>query len=127
MKNETEIPAETAAKLIKVTVRHLQRLVKDGWIKKTSAGGYTVVAVVHGYIDSLKHELRRGTRSATTAELHAERAKMLKLKREQLAGKLMLVAEHEALMRRLASFAPASTPSRHKSQRIQKSVDASSK
>jgi hypothetical protein len=96
--NTTDIPAGTAAKLIKITMRRLQQLVAEGWIKKTPGGQYTVVGTVHGYVDYLKDESRRRMRSTAQAELHSERAKILRLKRERLAGKLMLVAEHEAII-----------------------------
>jgi hypothetical protein len=98
MTREPEIPATTAAKLVKVSTRRLQQLVAEGWIKKTAAGGYTVVGTIHGYIDYLKDEARRGMRSTAEAQLQTERAKILRLKREKLARTLMLVEEHQAIM-----------------------------
>src|SRR5690242_18977632 len=92
------ISAERAGFLIGITPRHLSRLVKDGWIKKTPLGQYTDADTSRGYAAFLKDEARRGMLNTCTTELQNERAKMLQLRREQLAETLMLVAEPEAII-----------------------------
>lgn len=70
------------------------KLAREGFISKP----YTARGVVQGLRAYDKHEDRRATKTASAEDLDSERARMLQLKREQLAGTLMLVAEHEAIL-----------------------------
>lgn len=92
------IPAETAARLIKVDVRHLQRLVKDGWIKKTADGKYTVIGTVHGFIDYKNDETRRNSSASSGSLAQQARAKEIELRIAQRQGELMEATEAFAVL-----------------------------
>jgi len=75
-----KVPATAAAALIKVTPRRLQQLVKEGWITRAGRGGYSVVGVVHGYIDFLQDEARRSSKSASASRVTDARTREIELR-----------------------------------------------
>lgn len=77
------VTAETAAKLLMLTDRHLRRLVADGWVQKTPEGRYTIVGSVQGYIRYLKDEARRGSKSAANNRTADARAREIELRISQ--------------------------------------------
>lgn len=92
-----KITAKEAVELTGFTRQWLATLVRDGFVEKDEDGRYTVRALFRGLVKFYKDEARRANKSASAEDLDAERAKMLQLKREQLAGTLMLVDEHDAI------------------------------
>jgi hypothetical protein len=70
------LPAETAAKLIMITPRHLRRLSADGWIPKP----YTVPGVVQGYIRFRDDADKRKTMQATQSRANEARAAQMEFK-----------------------------------------------
>lgn len=88
----TKITVETAAKLLMITPRHLQRLAKEGWVPKP----YTVVGVVQGYIQWRDDSDKRGTATAAKARADDMKTKLLELRLGRESKKLMEVEEVEA-------------------------------
>ncbi|MBI1649866.1 hypothetical protein [Hyphomicrobium sulfonivorans] len=73
------IKAEVAAALIRVTLRRLQQLVAEGWIKK-EAGHYTIRGVVHGYLNFLDSVRERATKNEADNRVRAARAREIELR-----------------------------------------------
>lgn len=72
------IDTSTAAALLKVTPRWIQQLAKDGWIKSAGRGKWSLVGVVQGYIDFLKDENARKTKSASQSAVQEARAEEIR-------------------------------------------------
>lgn len=90
------IKINEAADLLKLTTRRVQQLVTEGWIKKT-AGKYTIVGCVHGYIDFLHDEERRTTKSAADSRLRDRRADEIELRYLERKKSLLNEAKTESL------------------------------
>lgn len=90
------IKINEAADLLKLTTRRVQQLVTEGWIKKT-AGKYTIVGCVHGYIDFLHDEERRTTKSAADSRVRDRRADEIELRIIERSKSLVNEAKTEAL------------------------------
>ena len=81
MADETGVvSAETAAKLLMMSDRHLRQLVADGWIQKNGDSKYTVVGAVQGYIRYLKDEARRGMGNQAKNRTSDARAREIELR-----------------------------------------------
>lgn len=87
------ITVESAAKLLMITARHIQRLVRDGWISKGDSDRYTTVGVVQGYIKSLKDENRRNSATASKNRLDNIKAETAALKLAMLKGTTISMSE----------------------------------
>lgn len=77
------ISADQAARLIKCTTQWLRQLVKNGYITPVGKARYNLVNVVHGYIDHLKDDERRTSKSAAENEVRAERAREIKMRNDE--------------------------------------------
>lgn len=77
--SETGISTEVAAKLIKRSVRQFLRIVAAGWIKKVD-GKYTIVSVMHGFVDYADDQLRRASATSSKNEAVNARADEIRLK-----------------------------------------------
>jgi hypothetical protein len=84
-----ECNAETAAKLIMITVQWFNTLVRQGWIKKAGKGRYKVVDVVQGHIRYLKDENARATKSASASRVQDARAGHIEMMTQRELGKLV--------------------------------------
>ncbi len=91
------ISLDVAAGLLKVTPRRVQQLVKEGWIKKSGRGGYSLVAVVHGYIDFLQDEERRSSKGAAASAVQEARAREIQLRTDREFGQLISMTDAEAV------------------------------
>lgn len=91
------ISAAVAAALIKVTEQRLGQLVRAGHIKKTARGEYHLLAVVHGYIDFLKDEERRSSKSASASRVQDARADEIAMRMEERSKRLVHEARREAV------------------------------
>ena len=91
------ITLETAAKLIKVTPRHLTRLVADGWIPRAGHGRYTVVGVVHGYIAYRDDLEQRRSAAASDTDLRAVRRREIEQRMAIRDRDLIDIVEHDAV------------------------------
>lgn len=126
------VGAETAAKLILVTPRHLARLVADGWIERAAPGRYHLIKVVHGYIKYLKDEGRRTSKSASESRLKDMRAQEVEMRVAQKRGELVsLDAATEAFDRMTGEYLQSlsSLPARvtrnvRERQRIEALIDS---
>lgn len=87
------ITVESAAKLLLKTPRHVQRLTKEGWIKKADDGRYTVISVVQGYIKWRDDAERRRTQSASRAAVDDVKTKLLQLRLDSESKKLIPMEE----------------------------------
>jgi hypothetical protein len=76
---DPEISTAIAAGLLKMSVRHFLRLASAGWIKKNERGRYTLVAVVHGFVDYSADLAKQAGASARNDAVTA-RAEEIKLK-----------------------------------------------
>lgn len=74
------ISAPQAARLLKVTDQWVRQLVKKGYITPVSRGRYDLVNVVHGYIDYLKDEERRTSKTASSTRVTDARAAEIELR-----------------------------------------------
>lgn len=90
------IPTEVAAKLLMVTPEWIRRLTKDGWIKKVAKDQYTVVDVVQGYINYLKDEQRRTSKSASASRAHDARAREIEQRIAREDGRLIQIEDVQA-------------------------------
>ena len=57
--SEGHITGDVAARLLKITPKQLDKLVKDGVIPREGAGKFILAMVVHAYIDHLKSQVER--------------------------------------------------------------------
>lgn len=92
-----EIGLDQLCAVYSKTRRWFSDLVKRGWIKQATPGKYTLREVIAGVEAYREDQGKRRHKTTSQSDLQSERAKMLRLKREHLAGTLMLVAEHEAI------------------------------
>lgn len=92
------INSETAAKLIMCTREWLRRLVKDGWIKKLGKDRFRIVDVVQGYINYLKDENRRTSKSAAQSRVQDARAKEIELRVGREQNQLIEIDDVEAFL-----------------------------
>jgi phage terminase Nu1 subunit (DNA packaging protein) len=93
----TPLSRSDAATLIKVSVQRLDQLTREGWISKEGRGRYSLVAVVHGYIDFLKHEERRTSKSAAESRVRDMRADEIAVRIAERTKALVAEAQREAL------------------------------
>lgn len=91
------ISAEVAARLIKVTPRRLQQLVKDGWITRQRHGRYTVVGVVHGYLDYRDDLERRRQVQQQDTDLRQARQREIEQRMAIRDARLIAIEEHDAV------------------------------
>lgn len=87
------IAAHVAAKLIMVTERHLSRLVKDGWIKKSADGKYTLIGVVQGYILSLRDEKSRNSQKSAQSKTQDARSREIEQRMAMKDRRLVAMEE----------------------------------
>jgi phage terminase Nu1 subunit (DNA packaging protein) len=73
---QPKYPLGTIAKLLMLTERRVQQLVKEGHIPRAERGSYELVPVVQAYIRYLRD--RGGSDNADAADLPAERARLAK-------------------------------------------------
>lgn len=74
------ISVEIAARLLKLTSRRVQQLVKEGWIKQAKRGEYTVLEVVHGYIDFRDEVDRSAQQKSANTRVSDKRAEEIELR-----------------------------------------------
>lgn len=87
------ITVEMAARLLKVTPQWVRQLVKAGYIKQVSRGRYNLVNVVHGYIDFLKDEERRTSKSAADSRVRDARANEIEMRNAERARLVIPIEE----------------------------------
>jgi uncharacterized small protein (DUF1192 family) len=92
------ITLQTAAKLLMITPRHLQRLAAEGWIDKPARGQYATVSVVQGYIRWLKDQNDRISQAASKNSARDARAREIELRIAEKQGSLISVDEHLAVI-----------------------------
>lgn len=88
------ITAEVAAKLIRLKERRFYQLVSEGWIKKP----YTVVSVVHGYLDFKEDAEKRAQLKAADNEVRRARAREIELRTAKSERELVPAEEADALV-----------------------------
>jgi hypothetical protein len=71
---------EQAAALIRVSVRRVQQLMQEGWIKRDAKGGLSVVAVVHGYLDAKDKEIEQIRLKAADNEVRRAKAREINIR-----------------------------------------------
>jgi hypothetical protein len=91
------IGIELAAQIAKCTPRHIQQLVKTGFIPRPERGRYTILGVVHGRIASLQDEQRTSTKSASASRVQDARAAEIEQRTAKEAGVLLQQGQAEAL------------------------------
>jgi hypothetical protein len=74
------IKVEQAAALIRVSVRRIQQLMQEGWIKRTPGGVLTGVAVVHGYLDFQEDATKRLMAKFADNEVRRAKAKEINIR-----------------------------------------------
>ena len=91
-------PVGTISRLLLMTDRRVQQLVKDGVIPKTEKNRYELAPCVQGYIRYLQE--RAVGNAAAPADFHIEKARLVKLQADktqmevdELGGKLVRVDE----------------------------------
>lgn len=89
------ITVGTAAKLLKITETRVRQLAEIGYIQRVGRGQYSLVGVVHGYIDFLKDEERRASKTASFARM--QDARTAKLEMELAAKRRELIPLEEAI------------------------------
>lgn len=94
----TLVTLDVAAQLIMVTPRWVQKLTKDGWIPKSERGRYSLIGVVQGYINFLKDEARRASKSAADSRVRDARAREIELRVARQQADLIPYAEHVAIL-----------------------------
>jgi phage terminase Nu1 subunit (DNA packaging protein) len=94
----TLVTLEVAAQLIMVTPRWIQKLSKDGWIVRPDRGKYSLIGVVQGYVNFLKDENRRASKSAADSRVRDARAREIELRVARLQADLIPYSEHVAIL-----------------------------
>lgn len=91
------IPVAQATRLLKLSDERLRQLASQGHIPKAVKGMYPLVGIVHGYIDFLKDEERRSSKSAAASAVQAARAKEIEMRIARESGKLIEMEDIEAM------------------------------
>lgn len=90
------ITVEQAAKLLDLTPRRIQQLVKDGIVQRDSRGQYDLVALVRGYVGYLREQLGRGPdQNEERARLLSAKAELAEMEAAEKAGRLVDAEEME--------------------------------
>lgn len=93
-------PLETIAKLLMLTPRRVQQLVKEGHIPRAERGRYELVPAVQGYIRYLKDRAigadAEGGEASDKARLVKARADIAEFEAGLLEGELVRVSDVEA-------------------------------
>ncbi|MDR6431292.1 hypothetical protein [Brucella pseudogrignonensis] len=87
-----------ASSLLGVTAQWLRQLSANGYVPTAVKGKYPLVAVVQGYIRSLKDEERRSTKSAADNGLKAARQREVELRIAKEEGRLVDMDDVEAVI-----------------------------
>lgn len=85
----TMISIGQAARLLMVTEQWVRDLGKKGYITGIERGKVPLVSAVQGYINWIKDEERRSSKTATASKVQEERALEIKQRRELAAGNLV--------------------------------------
>ena len=89
-RSEQTYPVETIAKLLMLTPRRVQYLVKEGVIPKDERGRYPLVGSIQGYIHYLQSKEKQGAkRLDEDARLRAAQADLRMLELDKARGKLV--------------------------------------
>jgi hypothetical protein len=86
------ISLEQAAKLLKKSPQFVMQLRRDGWIPPPP---YTVVGVVHGYVDYKEDADRRATKSAGESRVKDARAEEIEMRILEKSNALLRNAQQE--------------------------------
>ena len=86
-----------ASSLLGVTSQWLRQLSANGYVPTAIKGKYPLVAVVQGYIRSLKDEERRSSKSAADNGLKAARQREVELRIAKEEGRLVDMDDVEAV------------------------------
>jgi hypothetical protein len=86
------ISLDQAAKLLKKSPQFVMQLRRDGWIPPPP---YTVVGVVHGYVDYKEDADRRATKSAGESRVKDARAEEIELRILEKSNALLRNAQQE--------------------------------
>ncbi len=97
----SSLKIEQAAALIRVSVRRVQQLMQEGWIKRDAKGGLSVVAVVHGYLDAKDKEIGQIRLKAADNEVRRAKAREINIRIAEKKRELVPrdAARHEGLLR----------------------------
>ncbi|MER8653444.1 hypothetical protein [Mesorhizobium sp. M0847] len=87
------IDTATAAALIKVTPRYIQKLSGDGWFKPIGRGRWNLIDVVQGYITCLKDDSRQASKSAADSRVRDARAREIEMRIAREERKLIAMEE----------------------------------
>lgn len=125
------ITAEVAAKLLRVSVRRLYQLVEEGWIQKQD-GKFTVVGVVHGYLDLKEHAEKQALQKAADNEVRRARAREIELRTAKAERDLVPLEEAEAFVQmvigeivsRLQGLPARASRDIHEREKLEGIVDA---
>lgn len=85
-------PAKTIAKLLMLTERRVQQLVKEGVIPRAERGRYELAPAVQGYIRYLQERMAGNASQVESIDYHKEKARKIKAEAD--------IAEIEAAKRR---------------------------
>ena len=91
------IPVGQAARLLMITTQWIRQLAKDGYCPAPMRGMVNTVAVIQGYIKSLKDEERRSSKSASASRVQDARATEIELRVARERNKLVDVDEYDAV------------------------------
>ena len=130
--DEPSVSADLAAKLLRLSIRRLQQLVKDGWIRKNAAGKYSVAGCVHGYLDWRDDSDKRKAAAAVKSVVQTARAREIELRIAEREGELISFDDALAAIETLAGLVRTSlaglparlTRDRIERARFQKETDA---
>lgn len=88
--------AQTAA-LLRITDRYVRKLISEGHIPKADRNMVPLVGAVHGYIDLLKDEERRASKTAAASEMQRAKTREIELRIAREEGKLIEAAAAESV------------------------------
>ena len=92
------ITAEQAGRLLMITRQRIEALAKDGHIPRAAKGKYPLVGVVQGYVNFLKDEARRTSKSAAASRVTDARAQEIELRIRKQMHELIDINEHDAIV-----------------------------
>jgi len=73
------VRVEQAAALIRVSVRRIQQLQQEGWIKRDENGVLSIISVVHGYLDAKDKEIEQIRLKAADNDVRRAKASLLNM------------------------------------------------
>jgi phage terminase Nu1 subunit (DNA packaging protein) len=94
----TAVKTESAADFLKISAEWVRRLNREGWIKKTGKDRYRLIDATQGYLDYLRDDSRKTSKSAAASQVQVARAREIELRVAREEGRLVSMEDVDAVV-----------------------------